>query len=173
MSDHDVAFRVGQGFDRHRLARITPAAGGERGRPMVIGGVRFESDLGPVAHSDGDALMHAITDAVLGSLGLPDIGQLFSDKDPKWAGAASELFLGEAIRMAAERGWGVGNVDATVILERPKLGTRKEDVRQNLARIMGVPLERVNVKGKTHELLDPASGGQIIEAHAAVLMHRL
>jgi 2-C-methyl-D-erythritol 2,4-cyclodiphosphate synthase len=166
----ELAFRVGLGYDLHRLALrgIQPP----QGRPMVIGGVRIDADRGPVAHSDGDALMHAITDAVLGSLGLPDIGQLFPDKDPQWAGAASEVFLAEAVRLAGERGWVVGNLDATVIVERPKVGPHKEAIRQNLARILGVGADRVNIKGKTHELLDPMSANQVIEAHAAVLMVR-
>ncbi len=173
MTDMNIPFRIGQGYDRHRLSgNRSPAAGAQWGRPMVIGGIPFPADFGPVAHSDGDALMHAITDAVLGALGLPDIGQLFPDKDPQWAGAASEVFLSEAVRMAAEQGWQVGNVDATVVVERPKLGPRKEEVRDNLARILGITPDGVNIKGKTAELVDRMSPGQLIEAHAAVLMVR-
>ena len=160
------AVRVGLGYDCHRLA---PVAGGtEIGRPLVIGGVEFQWPRGPVAHSDGDALMHAITDAVLGAAGLPDIGELFPDRDLRWRGARSEVFLAEAVRLAAERGWSIGNLDATVILEEPKLGPRKEEVRRHLARILGVGVERVNLKGKTHEL-----GGreeERIEAMAVVLL---
>jgi 2-C-methyl-D-erythritol 2,4-cyclodiphosphate synthase len=139
---------------------------------MVIGGVPFASELNPVAHSDGDALLHAITDAVLGAIGAPDIGQLFPDKDPKWAGAPSEVFLREAVKRAAAEGWRVGNVDATVVVDRPKLGARKDEVRASVARALGVEVGRVNVKGKTPELPDPTSGGQVIEAHAVVLMMR-
>lgn len=165
------AFRVGFGYDSHRLAPIS-GMGGEVGRSMVIGGVVFPFSLGPVAHSDGDALMHAITDAVLGALGLPDIGQLFPDRDPRWRGARSEVFLAEACRMAAEEGWSVGNVDATVIVEAPKLGPRKDEVRSNLARILGVDLSCVNVKGKTHELGTATGIDDRIEAMAVVMMVR-
>src|SRR6185436_1648729 len=112
MAEHMPNIRVGHGYDLHRLAPFG-GAGAEVGRPMVLGGVPFESDRGPVAHSDGDALLHAITDAILGALGMPDIGQLFPDSDPKWKGAASEVFLKEAVQKASAAGWRVGNVDAT------------------------------------------------------------
>lgn len=173
------AIRIGHGYDLHRLEPVAAAAGsggvGQIARPLVIGGVAFPSDLGPVAHSDGDALMHAITDAILGALGMPDIGQMFPDRDPRWRGAASEVFLAEARRLALSGGWTVGNVDATVILERPKLGPRKEEIRENLARILGIGSERVNIKGKTHELAPGGAGDaaeKAIEAHAVVLMVR-
>jgi 2-C-methyl-D-erythritol 2,4-cyclodiphosphate synthase len=170
--------RVGQGWDRHRLATLGAvggAAGGsgaQMARPMVIGGVAFPTDLNPVAHSDGDALLHAITDAILGAIGAPDIGQLFPDKDARWAGASSDVFLREAVKRAASEGWRVGNVDATVVVERPKLGARKDEVRASVARVLGVEVSRVNVKGKTPELLDPMVGGQVIEAYAVVLLVR-
>jgi 2-C-methyl-D-erythritol 2,4-cyclodiphosphate synthase len=169
--------RVGQGWDRHRLAALGGVEGRSGGgvqaaRPMVIGGVAFPCDLNPVAHSDGDALLHAVTDAVLGAIGAPDIGQLFPDKDPRWAGASSEVFLREAVKRAAAVGWRVANVDATVVVERPKLGARKDEVRASVARALGVEASRVNVKGKTPELLDPMSAGQVIEAHAVVLLVR-
>lgn len=168
MSEHKPNIRVGHGYDLHRLAPLSGA--GEAGRAMVLGGVRFESDRGPVAHSDGDALLHAITDAILGAVGLPDIGQLFPDSDPKWKGAASELFLIEATRRAGAMGWRVGNLDATVILEKPKLGPRKEEVRRNIARILGVDVSQVNVKGKTHEKVDAVGEGRAVEVHVVVLM---
>jgi len=161
--------RIGHGYDLHRLAP-TDCEGGQQGRPMVIGGVLLVHDLGPVAHSDGDALMHAITDAILGALGLPDIGQLFPDRDPRWKGARSEVFLTEARRLAAQAGWSVGNVDATVIVESPKLGSRKDEIRANLARILGIEVGCVNIKGKTHELAFAAESR--IEAHAVALMVR-
>jgi 2-C-methyl-D-erythritol 2,4-cyclodiphosphate synthase len=139
---------------------------------MVIGGVRFESAYGPVAHSDGDALMHAITDAILGALGLPDIGQQFPDRDPRWRGAASEAFLREAVQQARRAGWTIGNLDATVIVQAPKIGPRKDEVREAVARVIGIGVDRVNVKGKTHELVDPARPDERIEAMAAVLLVR-
>ncbi len=169
-----AAFRIGLGYDSHRLAPVGEGggegAGGQVARPMIIGGVAFASARGPVAHSDGDALMHAITDAVLGAAGLPDIGQLFPDRDPRWAGAASEVFLLEAVEQARRGGWVVGNVDATVIVDEPKLGPRKDEVRANLARLLAVDVSSVNVKGKTHELGGEPSKN--IEAMAAVLLVR-
>jgi 2-C-methyl-D-erythritol 2,4-cyclodiphosphate synthase len=159
------SFRVGHGYDLHRLE-----PGG--GRPLLIGGVRFHHDRSPVGHSDADALLHAITDAILGAAGLPDIGQLFPDSDPKWAGADSTVFLREAVRQAREAGWAVGNVDATVILEGPRLAPRKEQVRASVAAALGVEPSRVNVKGKTHEGVDATGEGRAIEAHAVVLLVR-
>ncbi len=166
------SIRIGHGYDLHRLVPVAASAAGEQGRPFVLGGVRFEHTHGPVAHSDGDALLHAITDAVLGALALPDIGQLFPDSDPAWAGAASDRFLAEAVRRARELGWHVGNVDATVICERPKLGPRKDEVRRSVARLLGVDVECVNVKGKTHERVDAVGEGRAIEVHAVVVLLR-
>lgn len=163
--------RVGHGYDLHRLAPVGPLEG-VGGRPLVIGGVRFEHERGPVGHSDGDVLLHAITDAILGALGLPDIGQLFSDTDPRWAGQDSALFVQEARRRMAEQGWAIANLDATLILERPKLGPRKEEVRKRVAEILGVDAAVVNVKGKTHESVDAVGEGRAIEAHAVVLLVR-
>lgn len=156
--------RVGQGYDSHRLEF--------GGRPLVIGGIAFPGGNGVVAHSDGDALMHAITDAVLGAVGEPDIGQLFPDRDPAWAGAASERFLVEALRRVKAAGWEIGNVDATVILDAPKLGPRKDEVRANLARVLGVGVDQVNVKGKTHERRPDQGPDDRIEAMAVVLLVR-
>ena len=161
--------RIGHGYDLHRLA---PVGGAEGGRALVVGGVHLEHDRGPVGHSDGDALLHAITDAVLGALGLPDIGQLFPDTDPRWAGADSAVFVEEARRRAAEAGWRIANVDATVILERPKIGARKEEIRRNIARLLKLGEDQVNVKGKTHEKVDAVGEGRAIEAHAVVLVVR-
>jgi 2-C-methyl-D-erythritol 2,4-cyclodiphosphate synthase len=163
------SLRVGHGYDLHRLA---PVGGPEGGKPLVIGGIRFEHDCGPVAHSDGDALFHAITDAILGALGLPDIGRLFPDTDPRWAGADSAVFLREAGRRLTEGGWSIANLDATVVLERPKLGARKDEIRSSIARALAIDESRVNVKGKTHEGVDAIGLGRAIEAHAVVLLVR-
>jgi 2-C-methyl-D-erythritol 2,4-cyclodiphosphate synthase len=161
--------RVGHGFDLHRLA---PVGGTEGARPLVVGGVRLEHDLGPVGHSDGDALFHAITDAILGALGLPDIGQLFADTDPRWKGADSAVFVREARRRMIEAGWAIANVDATVVLERPKLGGRKDEIRRSVAAALGIDAGQVNVKGKTHEKVDAVGEGRAVEVHAVVLLVR-
>lgn len=162
-----MAFRVGHGYDLHRLEPLPPAGAG---KPLVVGGVRLEHDLGVVAHSDGDALFHAVTDAILGALALPDIGQLFPDTDPRHASRDSAVFLAEAVKRARAQGWSVVNVDATVVLERPRLSPHKEAIRANLARVLGGGV--VNVKGKTHERVDAVGEGRAVEVHAVVLLER-
>lgn len=167
--DADPPFRIGLGWDRHRLEAIAPVGAG---RPLVLGTVRFEHDRGPVSHSDGDALLHAITDAVLGALGLDDIGQIFPNDDPRHSGADSRVFLEEAVAQARDAGWVVGNLDAVVALERPKIGPRKHEMRDAIAAILGVPVGRVNIKGKTGEGVDAVGEGRAVDAHAVVLLVR-
>jgi 2-C-methyl-D-erythritol 2,4-cyclodiphosphate synthase len=162
-------FRVGHGYDLHRLEPVAPAGAG---RPFVLGGVRVDHDRGPVGHSDGDALLHAVTDALLGALGLPDIGQQFSDRDPRWDGQDSALFLDKAREQVAERGWTVVNLDATVVCERPKIGPRKAEMAGRIAGILGISPDRVNVKGKTHEKVDAVGEGRAIEVHVVALLAR-
>ncbi len=162
--------RVGHGYDLHRLDVRAPHGSGRR---LVLGGVYLEHTHGPVSHSDGDALYHAVTDALLGALGLPDIGQLFPDNDPANESRDSADFLSAAATRLRELGWSVTNLDATVILERPKLSPHKEAMRRNLARILGVVPEVVNIKGKTHERVDAVGEGRAVEVHAVVLLHRL
>lgn len=166
---HD-AHRIGHGYDLHRLEPIAPAG---RGRPLVVGGVRLDSPVGPVAHSDGDALLHAVTDAILGAAALPDIGQLFPDTDPRHAGRDSAEFLREALRRVRDAGWTLVNIDTTVILERPRLAPVKDRVRARLAEILGLPIDAVNVKGKTHEGVGALGRAEAIEAHAVVLLTRV
>lgn len=161
--------RVGHGYDLHRLEPLPPQGAG---RPFVLGGVRLEHPTGPVGHSDGDALLHAVTDAILGALALPDIGQLFPDTDPRHDNQDSSVFLLEAARRAADLGWRVASLDCTVILERPKIGPVKDQLRANLARLIGVEIERVNVKGKTHERVDAVGEGRAIEVHVVCAMER-
>lgn len=164
-----VGVRIGHGYDLHRLETLGPAG---PGKPLVLGGVRLESDRGPIAHSDGDALLHAITDAILGALGMPDIGQLFPDTDPRHAGEDSAVYVTEAVRRAYEAGWRVGNIDATVILERPKLGTHKAAMRERIAALLGVGVDAVNLKGKTHEQVDAVGEGRAVEVHVVALLVR-
>jgi 2-C-methyl-D-erythritol 2,4-cyclodiphosphate synthase len=158
--------RIGHGYDCHRLA--LPPEGG----PLVLGGLRLEHEMGPVAHSDGDALLHAVTDAVLGALGLDDLGTQFPDNDLRWQGASSDQFLREAVLQAQNLGWQVGNVDATILLERPRLIKHRSVLRETLSNLLNVPMESVNVKGKSGEGLGPVGQGELVEVHASVLMHR-
>ena len=159
--------RIGHGYDLHRLEPIAPAGAG---RPFVLGGVHVPHDRGPAGHSDGDALLHAVTDAILGALGEPDIGQLFADTDPRWQGQDSALFLEEAVRRMGAAGLRVGNVDCTVICERPKIGPVKAVMRTNLAHLLGCPESAVNLKGKTHEKVDAVGEGRAIEVHVVALL---
>lgn len=140
---------------------------------MILGGVRVTDahlTRGPVARSDGDVLLHAVTDAILGALALPDIGAIFPDTDPANEGRDSAQFLAHAVRLARKQGYVVGNVDATVVCERPKIGPIKEQIRLNLARLVGASPERVNIKGKTHERVDAVGEGRAIEAHCVVTL---
>lgn len=162
---HDPPLRIGHGYDIHRLA--TPEDGGQ---PLIIGGVRFDHDRGPVAHSDGDALYHAVTDAILGAIAAPDIGTLFPNDAPENKGRDSEFFLAQAVRMAHERGYAVSNLDCTVILEKPPLKHAKDPIKHNLIRLTGAHPDCANVKGKTHEGLDALGQNLAIEAHAVVIL---
>ena len=163
------AVRIGHGWDLHRLEPIGPGGG----RELVIGGVRIAGGAegrGPVAHSDGDVLYHAVTDALLGALGLPDIGELFPDKAAANEGRDSADFVHEAVRRVVAAGYTVGNIDCTVICEKPRIGPMKEQVRLNLALLLGVSPDRVNIKGKTNERVDAVGEGRAIEAHAVVVL---
>jgi 2-C-methyl-D-erythritol 2,4-cyclodiphosphate synthase len=162
-----IGTRIGHGYDLHRLEPLAPHGAG---RPFVLGGLGIDHDRGPVGHSDGDALLHAITDAILGALGEPDIGQLFSDRDPRWDGADSAIFLAEAVRRMQTRGLRIGNIDATVICERPKIGPVKERMRAHVAGLLGVGIDAVNIKGKTHEKVDAVGEGRAIEVHVVALL---
>ena len=163
------AYLVGHGYDLHRLDPVSPEGDGS---PFVLGGIRIEHDRGPVGHSDGDALSHAVTDAILGALGLEDIGQLFPDSDPRWENAQSSIFLTEACRLMRKQGYELGNLDATVVLERPKIGPHKDEIRGSLARLMEVDPGRVNLKGKTHEKVDAIGEGRAIEVHVVALLEK-
>ncbi|GBG86566.1 hypothetical protein CBR_g41628 [Chara braunii] len=158
-----LPFRIGHGFDLHRL---------EPGFPLIIGGVNIPHDRGCDAHSDGDVLLHCLVDAILGALSLPDIGQLFPDNDPKWKGADSTVFMKEAVRRMHEAGYRVGNVDATVILQRPKLSPHKPVILKNLCELLGVGAGAVNLKAKTHEKVDSLGENRSVACHAVVLLMR-
>ncbi|EKX39858.1 2-C-methyl-D-erythritol 2,4-cyclodiphosphate synthase [Guillardia theta CCMP2712] len=164
----EPAFRIGHGFDIHRLAPLEVA-----GQGCVIGGVKVENfELGTEAHSDGDVLYHSVTDAILGALSLPDIGQLFPDTDPKWKGCDSEKFLAEAWKLMDERGYQVSNLDVTLILERPKVSPIKSRMEDNLSRVLKAELDVVNVKARTHEKVDSIGEGRAMACHAVILMEK-
>jgi len=181
-------FRIGHGYDLHRmeplkqtafmhvegehLPRVRPRLD-QPVRPLVLAGVPLEHDRGVVAHSDGDALYHAATDAILGALARPDIGQLFPDTDPRHDAENSEVYFARAVEVAKEMGYRVSNFDGTVILQAPKLSPNKDAMRANLARVMGVPLDCVNVKGKTHEKVDAVGENRAIEVHCVVMLERV
>jgi 2-C-methyl-D-erythritol 2,4-cyclodiphosphate synthase len=161
--------RVGHGYDLHRLEVHPP---GGTGRPFILGGLTFDHPTGPVGHSDGDAVYHAATDAVLGALGEPDIGQLFPDTDPQWKGKDSSVFVLEATRRMNGKGYRIGNMDVTVICEKPKIGPRKAQIAANLARLLECRPDQVNVKGKTHEKVDAVGEGRAVEVHVVALLVR-
>ena len=156
-------FRLGHGYDLHRL---------EPGRKLVLGGLALEHDRGCVAHSDGDVLYHAVTDAILGALGQDDLGQLFPDDDPHWRAAESRVFVAEAARRMTAAGYRIGNLDATVILAGPKLAPHKSTIRRNLANLLTCDAEQVNVKGKTHEQLGALGRGEAVACHVVVVLVR-
>jgi 2-C-methyl-D-erythritol 2,4-cyclodiphosphate synthase len=156
-------FRVGQGWDSHQIAA---------GRPLILGGVSIPSDFGLVGHSDADVLAHAITDAIFGAICAGDIGMHFSDTDPKWRGAGSLQFLRHACDVAREAGYRLGNVDSTVMLERPKLKDFRVAIRRSLANTIGLTFEDVSVKFKTAERLGPVGEGRSAEAQAIVILVR-
>lgn len=153
--------RIGHGFDLHRL---------ETGRDLIVGGVKLEHDRGAAAHSDGDVLYHAVTDAILGALGLDDIGQIFPDNDPRWDGADSAIFLREAFMRMTAAGYAIGNMDCTVILQRPKLGPHKPAIKAKLAELLDCEVSQVNLKAKTHEEVDALGENRAIACHAVVLL---
>jgi len=159
--------RIGHGYDLHRLEPVAPDG---PGRPFVLGGVRFDHPLGPVGHSDGDAVYHAVTDALLGALCEPDIGRLFPDDDPRFEHANSRVFLVEAAKRMADAGYAVSNLDVTVICERPKLGSARQTIRANIAGLLGCAESQVNIKGKTHEQVDAVGEGRAVEVHCVVLL---
>lgn len=156
-------FRVGQGWDVHRIVR---------GRSMILGGVTIPSEFGLEGHSDADILAHAITDAVLGALALGDIGMHFPDTDPRWKDGDSLMFLRHARELASAQGYEIANVDSTVILERPKLKDHRAAIREKLAETLGLDAGRVSVKFKTAERLGPVGEGLSAEAQAVVLLCR-
>ncbi len=155
--------RTGLGWDVHRIAT---------GRPMILGGVTVPCEFGLEGHSDADVLAHAITDAILGAAALGDIGMHFPDSDPQWKGCDSLVFLRHARDLASQKGWGIVNVDSTIILERPKLKDFRLTIRERMAETLGLAVERVSVKFKTAEKVGPVGEGRSAEAQAIVTLTR-
>jgi 2-C-methyl-D-erythritol 2,4-cyclodiphosphate synthase len=155
--------RTGLGWDVHRLSA---------GRPLILGGVTVPSEVGLEGHSDADILSHAITDALLGAAALGDIGMHFPDTDPRWKGAGSAQFLAHAAALVRQGGYRIGNVDSTVILEKPKLKDYRLAIRESLARTLALDVDQVSVKFKTAEGLGPVGEGRSAEAQAIVTLER-
>lgn len=155
--------RIGQGYDIHRLAE---------GRELWLGGIRIASPVGLVGHSDADALLHAVIDAVLGALALGDIGGWFPDTDETWRGADSKMLLRRVLEDERVASWRLVNLDCTIIAERPKLMAHKEAIRSSLAALLGCDVSCVSVKAKTHEKLDSLGAGEALSAIAVVLLEK-
>jgi 2-C-methyl-D-erythritol 2,4-cyclodiphosphate synthase len=156
-------FRIGLGYDIHRLVP---------GRRCILAGVEIPSEVGPDGHSDADVVLHAVADAVLGAAGLPDIGQLFPNTDPALAGMDSARIVDRALREARALGWQVGNLDLTLLAERPKIARHVPAMRAKLAQMLGVEVTQVGVKATTSEGLDAVGEGRGIACHAVVLLFK-
>lgn len=156
-----IPYRIGHGYDLHRL---------QTGGKLILAGVEVSSDISPVAHSDGDVVLHATVDALLGAMGGGDIGELFPDTDDRWKNAPSHVFVEEAIKRVNAAGYAVANIDVTILAERPKLKTFKPAMTTALAELLGVPTAQVNVKAGTNEGCDAIGRGEAIAAHASVLL---
>ena len=158
-----MTMRIGHGYDVHRLVE---------GRKLILGGVEVPHTLGLLGHSDADVLTHAVMDALLGAAGLGDIGRHFPDSDPAYAGADSLELLGRVMELLWARGWRVGNVDATILAQRPKLAPHIDQMRDNLAARLGLDRGAVNVKATTEEGLGFTGAGEGMAAHAVCLLEQ-
>ena len=155
--------RIGFGSDLHRL---------EPGNELILGGIKIESDVSPVGHSDGDALLHAITDAILGALAKGDIGSHFPPSDDQWKDCASSVFLETAVRLMKESGFRISNIDSVVHLERPKLRPHIDSMREEIANLTGLDISKISVKAKTGEGVDAVGERRAIKAEACLILIR-
>lgn len=155
--------RIGIGYDIHRLVE---------GRPLVLGGVTVPFERGLAGHSDGDALLHAVSDALLGAAALGDIGRHFPDTDPAFAGADSAALLEAVAELVAKEGWRPVNVDVNIIAQRPKMAPHVEAIRERLSALLALPLDAVSVKARTNEELDAVGNGEAIMCQAVVLVEK-
>ncbi|MEO6725374.1 MAG: 2-C-methyl-D-erythritol 2,4-cyclodiphosphate synthase [Blastocatellia bacterium] len=158
-----LSHRIGIGIDVHRLVE---------GRKLILGGVEIPFDKGLLGHSDGDSLSHAITDALLGAAGLGDIGTHFPDKDPRWAGADSMVFLGHVCGLLAQHGYVIANIDATILAELPKMMPHIPAMKAKLAEVMAIDPSTLNIKAKTNEGMDAIGRGEAITAQAIALIFK-
>jgi 2-C-methyl-D-erythritol 2,4-cyclodiphosphate synthase len=154
-------FRIGHGYDLHRL---------QPGGVLMLGGIQVADTLSPIAHSDGDVVLHALVDALLGAMGWGDIGELFPNTDQRWKNAPSRVFVEEVFTRVRSAGYTVLNCDVTILAERPKLKAFKPAMRENIAKLLNVSAEQVNVKAGTNEGCDAIGRGEAIAAHAVVLV---
>jgi 2-C-methyl-D-erythritol 2,4-cyclodiphosphate synthase len=154
-------FRIGHGYDVHRLVE---------GRKLIIGGVEIPFEKGLLGHSDADVLVHAIMDSMLGALALGDIGKLFPDTDPTYSGADSLVLLSKVCEVISERGYTIGNVDSTILCQRPKLAPHIVSMRENIAKVCHVDVDAISVKATTEEKLGFTGTGDGISAHAVCLL---
>jgi 2-C-methyl-D-erythritol 2,4-cyclodiphosphate synthase len=153
--------RIGNGYDIHRLVE---------GRPLILGGVEISHTVGLLGHSDADVLTHAIMDAMLGALSLGDIGHYFPPSDSQWAGANSLMLLKEVDRLVRSRGWQIGNIDSTIVAERPKLKPHINAMQDKLAQALSIDRDRVSIKATTNEQLGPIGREEGIAAYSVVLL---
>lgn len=158
-----MKIKIGFGVDVHRLAT---------GHLLFVGGKHIPSEFGAVGHSDADVLLHAICDAMLGALNLRDIGFHFSDTDPQYKGIDSKILLKDTFKLIKDKGFQIGNIDCTVILEKPKLNPHVEDMQQIIADILETELENVSIKATTHEKVDSFGEGKAIKAYAVCLLEK-
>ncbi|MCM1264886.1 MAG: 2-C-methyl-D-erythritol 2,4-cyclodiphosphate synthase [Candidatus Gastranaerophilales bacterium] len=159
----NLPYRIGIGYDIHRL---------EENRDLIIGGIKIPYEKGLQGHSDADVLIHAIIDALLGALALPDIGTLFPDTDPKYKGADSTLLLKEVYTMVRNKGYRVGNLDSNIIAQAPKMMPHIPSIKANLAKLLEIDIETISVKAKTKEKLDAVGQKQAIETNAIVILYK-
>jgi 2-C-methyl-D-erythritol 2,4-cyclodiphosphate synthase len=153
--------RIGNGYDIHKLVT---------GRPLILGGVEIPHSLGLLGHSDADVLIHAIMDALLGALGMGDIGHYFPPSDPKWKGANSTLLMQQVATIIESQGWKIGNIDSTVVAEQPKLKPHLKPMRQAIAQTLDIEIEQISIKATTNEQLGPVGREEGICAYAVVLL---
>jgi len=184
-----VPLRIGHGFDIHRMSPRE-----EAGKPVIIGGIEithkdqkwrdvegkytenkgdyYETQLGVVAHSDGDVIYHSIVDGIFGALTLPDIGQVFQDTDPRWKGADSSKFMDYAYEIMTKYGYKIGNIDVTLILERPKVASFKPAMKENILKLLNTTSGRVNIKARTHEQVDSVGELRSLSCHVCLTLER-